>query len=114
MANELEETSKHNKRPPTLSVDWKLYEEYLGTNDLSDDQKRELIEALWYIVMTFVDLGFGLDPVQQVLPSAQEKGRSASKAAADDREDSSFKDLFAAGGRSTTKEMQEKGASDEI
>lgn len=30
-------------------------------------QQQELLEALWIIVVGFVDLGFGIHPVQQVL-----------------------------------------------
>ncbi len=32
---------------------------------IPDDQKRELIETLWSIVVAFVDFGFGIHPVQQ-------------------------------------------------
>ncbi len=50
---------------PTLSIDWELYGRYLEESDLSDDQKREFLETLWSIVVSFVDLGFGLHPIQQ-------------------------------------------------
>jgi hypothetical protein len=52
--------------PPTLTIDWGLYASYLEESDLDDDQKREFIETLWSIVVSFVDLGFGIDPTQQV------------------------------------------------
>lgn len=55
---------------PSLSVDWRLYEEHLADADLTDEEKREFIEAMWYIVLTFVDLGFGIEPVQQVIRAA--------------------------------------------
>lgn len=47
-----------------LSIDWDLYAEYLDDCDLSDDQKQELIETLWHIVVSFVDLGFGVGEPQ--------------------------------------------------
>jgi len=51
---------------PGLTIDWDLYREYLKDCDLTDDQKREFIETLWNIMVAFVDLGFGIHPVQQV------------------------------------------------
>ena len=53
-----------------LSLDYKLYETYLENADLSEEQKREFIETLWSIVVSFVDLGFGVHPLQQVPPPA--------------------------------------------
>ena len=39
-------------------------------DDLTDEQKRELLEIIWNIVVTFVDLGFGVEATQQALASA--------------------------------------------
>lgn len=52
--------------PPTLSIDWETYLPFFEEDDIPEDQKQELIEALWSIVVSFVDLGFGVHPVQQV------------------------------------------------
>ncbi|MEP3348004.1 MAG: hypothetical protein ABJN34_03255 [Litoreibacter sp.] len=51
--------------PPSLAIDWDAYLPLLEDEDISDAEKEELIEALWYIVISFVDLGFGVHPVQQ-------------------------------------------------
>ena len=51
--------------PPTLTIDWDLYGGYLADSDLSDAQKRDLIETLWSLVVACVDLGFGIHPLQQ-------------------------------------------------
>jgi hypothetical protein len=59
-------SSSVDRSPPTLTIDWELYASYLEESDLDDDQKREFIETLWSIVVSFVDLGFGIDPTQQV------------------------------------------------
>lgn len=59
-------SSSFDGSPPTLAIDWELYGAYLEESDLDEDQKREFIEALWSIVVSFVDLGFGIDPTQQV------------------------------------------------
>lgn len=56
---------------PAVSVDWTLYEHHLADADLTDEQKREFLSALWYIVMTFVDLGFGIEPVQQAIMAGE-------------------------------------------
>lgn len=52
--------------PPTLSIDWEAYLLFFEDDDIPDEQKQELIETLWSIVVSFVDLGFGVHPVQQV------------------------------------------------
>lgn len=52
--------------PPRLSIDWDAYLPFLENEDISEEQKRELIEALWSIMVSFVDLGFGIHPIQQV------------------------------------------------
>ena len=51
---------------PALEIDYALYERLLAESDWSDEQKREFIETLWSIVVQFVDLGFGIHPLQQV------------------------------------------------
>jgi len=48
-----------------LSLDYKLFETYLENTDLSEEQKHEFIETLWSIIVSFVDLGFGVHPLQQ-------------------------------------------------
>ena len=50
---------------PTLTVDWEAYAAMLDESDWTEDQKRELVETLWSIVVAFVDLGFGVHPAQQ-------------------------------------------------
>ncbi len=58
-----------NTAPGTaLSIDWELYGSYLDESDLSEQQKREFIQTLWSIVVSFVDLGFGIHPLQQARP----------------------------------------------
>lgn len=51
--------------PPRLRIDWDAYLPFFENEDISDAHKRELIEALWAIMVSFVDLGFGIHPVQQ-------------------------------------------------
>lgn len=57
----------HSKPGPTaIRFDWRDWEPYLVDSDLPDDKKREFIEALHGIVMTCVDLGFRLNPTQEI------------------------------------------------
>lgn len=51
---------------PSVHFNWEDWREYLDDSDIPDDQKRELIETLWAIFTGFVDLGFGLNPTQQI------------------------------------------------
>ena len=53
-----------------ISVDWERYREYLEAPDLSDEEKQQLIEALWSIMVSFVDLGFRISPVREICGEA--------------------------------------------
>ncbi|MBO6816406.1 MAG: hypothetical protein JJ891_16235 [Rhizobiaceae bacterium] len=72
MDDQLKEIFKNNARDkePALSIDWDLYEHMLAESDLTDAEKKEFIETLWSIVVAFVDLGFGVHPVQQAPESS--------------------------------------------
>lgn len=54
-------------RKPSVEIDTARYQAYLDDPGLSDDQKEEIIRALWSIIIAFVDLGFGVHPYQEVL-----------------------------------------------
>lgn len=60
------------KPPSTLAIDWTLFEHHLSGSDLTEEQKCEFLETIWYIVVAFVDLGFGIAPVQQALLAGQQ------------------------------------------
>lgn len=60
-----------------LEIDWKRYEAYLAEADLSEAEKRQFLEALWSIVVAFVDLGFEVHPVQIACGQVAEGGSSA-------------------------------------
>ena len=51
---------------PVIKLDVAKYQHYLDDADLTPDEKRQFIEALWAVIVAFVDLGFGVDAVQQV------------------------------------------------
>lgn len=49
-----------------LTFDAKEFAHFLDGCDWTDDQKIEFIEELWKIILSFVDLGFDIHPVQEV------------------------------------------------
>ena len=48
-----------------LKLDVELYQSHLDDPSIEEADKRELIEVLWSIMVSFVDLGFGIHPAQQ-------------------------------------------------
>ena len=64
-ANGLGNQTCKPKPAPALTIDWQLYASYLEESDASEAEKQALIESLYAIVLGFVDLGFGLNPLQQ-------------------------------------------------
>lgn len=55
----------HANGRPVVTFDVSRYEHFLEDQGLSAEQKRAMLEALWSIIVSFVDLGFGVHPVQQ-------------------------------------------------
>lgn len=51
---------------PIVTVDIEKYQSYLDDPSLSVEQKEEFLQALWSIIVTFVELGFGVHPLQEV------------------------------------------------
>lgn len=76
MSDDGNRNDRHPPSPRVLTVDWDRYKAMLKDSDLTDTQKQEFVETLWSIIVTFVDLGFGLHPVQSV----HSDGRTGSKA----------------------------------
>ena len=56
-SSNLPETCKKTQ-PPTVHFEWRDWLPYTETSDLTEAQKKELIETLWSIIMAFVDLGW--------------------------------------------------------
>lgn len=71
---DIRDTDDQDAKPnyPTLSIDWDLYGEYLEESDLTQEEKREFIQTLWNIVVSCVDLGFGIHPMQQACGEGDE------------------------------------------
>lgn len=50
---------------PTLNVDVARYQEYLDGLELTPEQKEKFLTAVWSIVVTFVELGYDVHPLQE-------------------------------------------------
>lgn len=57
-------SNRHRLNVKRLEVDLEQYQTYLDENDLSDDQKSDFVNALWTVIVAFVDLGYGVHPAQ--------------------------------------------------
>jgi hypothetical protein len=68
---------------PIVTVDVEKYQSYLDGSNLSEAQKREFLEALWSIVVTFVELGFGAHPLQEVCGKPEDAALPSPKDAFD-------------------------------
>ncbi len=68
-------TSRQPARPPA-AFDAAKYEAMLDESDLSEAQKREFLETLWQIMVQFVDLGFGVHPLQSIPSDGQRRAIS--------------------------------------
>lgn len=75
------EDKTNQARPPnrsgaanalTLTIDYELYQKDLDNADLSHAEKQQFLDALWSIIVSFVDLGFGVHPVQQAIKNSCE------------------------------------------
>lgn len=57
---------------PPLKLDAARYEAMLADFDMSEEERVALVEAMWNIVVCFVDLGFDLHPLQQIATAAEQ------------------------------------------
>ncbi len=53
-----------NEHYKTLIFDVEKYQALLDSDDIPEDKKVELLETLWAIMVQFVDMGFGIHPLQ--------------------------------------------------
>ena len=70
----------NDPKSSTLTLDVDYYQSFLDDTDIPEHKKQEFIEALWSIITAFVDLGFGVHPVQQA--TDQNTAQSSSNDAA--------------------------------
>lgn len=58
---------------PPLRFDVDEYRKYIEDEDLTEAQAEELLGAIWAVMVAFVDLGFGIHPVQQAMDRSRGK-----------------------------------------
>jgi hypothetical protein len=56
-----------NHAAPALAFDPEKYCAYLADFNLTPTQQTEFLEAVWAILVAFVDIGFRIHPVQQAV-----------------------------------------------
>lgn len=68
---------------PRLEIDVERYQNLLDDPDLDPAQREQILRALWDIIIAFVDLGFGVHPMQQACGQLGETDIEAGNAADD-------------------------------
>ncbi len=48
-----------------LEIDLERYQTYIDDNELSEEEKADFVNALWTVIVAFVDLGYGVHGVCQ-------------------------------------------------
>lgn len=69
--------SLRNEPSKSVEIDVEKYQAYLDDPDLSDEERKQLVHLIWQIMMAFVDLGFGVHPVQQACGKTTENTDNA-------------------------------------
>lgn len=54
---------KAASKPPIVEIDVERYQALLDDPDLTPEQQRQCLEALWSIITAFVELGFNVHPM---------------------------------------------------
>jgi len=54
-------------KPLTLKLDTEAYLSQLDDWDITEDEKSQLLDALWGVLVSFAEIGFEIHPVQRVL-----------------------------------------------
>ncbi|WP_157966308.1 hypothetical protein [Oceanibium sediminis] len=68
---------------PTLTIDVARYEAFLESSGLTPEQKEEFLGAIWSIIVPFVELGYGVHPLQEACGKDRESGSPPPEHAAD-------------------------------
>jgi hypothetical protein len=50
----------------TMTVDVERYQKYLDGSHMTAAEKEEFLQSLWKFIIGFVELGFGVHPLQEV------------------------------------------------
>ena len=61
-----------------IKVDVERYQSYLDDTSMTDQQKIDFLQALWLVMVSFVELGFEVYPIQHVCGKASSIGNESS------------------------------------
>lgn len=68
---------------PSIAVDVERYQAYLDGSDLTQAEKEEFLQTLWGIIVSFVEWGYGVHPLQEVCGKEAESGSKTATEAFD-------------------------------
>jgi hypothetical protein len=71
------------KPRPILTVNVEKYQAFLDGSDMTEAQKEEFLQALWSIIVSFVELGFGVHPLQEICGKTPDARTESAKEAFD-------------------------------
>lgn len=61
-----------------IKVDVERYQSYLDDTGMTDQQKKDFLQAMWLVMMSFVEMGFDVHPIQHVCGKASPIGNESS------------------------------------
>ena len=61
LSNSFDQSAKR-----TMTVDVERYQKYLDGSHMTAAEKEEFLQSLWTFIIGFVELGFGVHPLQEV------------------------------------------------
>lgn len=68
---------------PSIAVDVERYQAYLDGSNMTQAEKEEFLQVLWTIIVGFVEMGFGVHPLQEVCGKDAEGGGKTATTAFD-------------------------------
>jgi hypothetical protein len=65
---------------PVVYVDFARYQGFLDHTEMTEAQREEFLKVLWSIIVAFIDLGYGIHPIQEVCGKDLQTGAPSPKA----------------------------------
>lgn len=62
-----------NNTAKSVGFDYERYAYLLNDTGLSDEDKQDILSALWAIITEFVQMGFGIHPIQEAYSENQKE-----------------------------------------
>ncbi len=71
---------------PSVGIDVDYYQSVIDDPEVCEDRKRDLIELIGTIVLNFIDIGFGVHPVQLAMRQSGKLAQDNKRVQLDERE----------------------------